>query len=226
MAHDWKIPAREYERQEARRGRRHAFETIVPEATALVVVDMVPFFVEASAHCRDAVPLINRMAEALRMAGGSVAWVLPSSEDPFPDLMVEFYGPDVARTFLHSGGAGPLPGRLWPELASRPDDIFVEKTATSAFFPGRCDLPDLLKARGVTTVIVAGTVTNVCCESSARDARTLGFRVLMAADANAAPTDEMHNAALTTIYRSFGDVRGSDDILALIAAARDQGQAS
>jgi nicotinamidase-related amidase len=50
-------------------------------------------------------------------------------------------------------------------------------------------------------------VTNVCCESSARDASTLGYRVIMVADANAARRDQDHNATLHTIYRSFGDVR-------------------
>ncbi|WP_374345900.1 isochorismatase family protein [Phenylobacterium sp.] len=224
MAHDWKIPQREYARQEARRGRRHAFETLDPASTALVVVDMVPFFVEASDHCRDAVAPINRLAEGLRGAGGVVAWVLPSSEEPFPDLKVEFFGPDIAQAYAASGGAGPLPGRVSSHLATQAGDVFVEKTAASAFFPGRCDLPEMLRTRGVSTVVIAGTVTNVCCESSARDASTLGFRVIMAADAMSAPTDEMHNATLTTIYRTFGDVRGSDEILGLIEAARDPGR--
>lgn len=92
----------------------------------------------------------------------------------------------------------------------------MEKTAASAFFPGRCLLPELLAQRGIDTVLVTGTVTNVCCESSARDASTLGYRVVMVADANAARRDEDHNATLHTVYRSFGDVRSTDDVLELI----------
>ncbi len=61
-------------------------------------------------------------------------------------------------------------------------------------------------------------MTNVCCESTARDARALGYRVILAADANAARTDAEHNATLHTIYRSFGDVRATAEILELIAA--------
>lgn len=62
-------------------------------------------------------------------------------------------------------------------------------------------------------MIVTGTVTNVCCESTARDAATLGYRVIFAA----APNDAAHNATLCTIYRSFGDVRPTTEILELIA---------
>jgi hypothetical protein len=46
--HAWKIEDREYARHEERRGRQHAFETLEPRRTALVVIDMVPFFVSNS----------------------------------------------------------------------------------------------------------------------------------------------------------------------------------
>ncbi|MGY1440107.1 cysteine hydrolase family protein [Streptomyces reniochalinae] len=52
-----------------------------------------------------------------------------------------------------------------------------------------------------------GTYTNVCCESSARDAATLGLRVLLTTAVNAAQCDENHNAALHPIYPSCGDMR-------------------
>lgn len=219
MAHAWSIAQREYDRQLSRRGKLHAFETLTPAATALVVIDMVPFFAEANPYCRAIIPTINALADALRTAGGTVAWVLPSSEQPHPELAQEFLGAEVAELFRTSGGQGPLPGRLCGELDAQPHDLFAEKSAHSAFFPGRCALPDLLRPRGIDTVIIVGTVTNVCCESSARDAHTSGFRVIMAADANAARTDAEHNAALHTIYRTFGDVRPAAEILELIGAA-------
>lgn len=220
MTHDWKIAEREYARQLSRRGRLHAFEALEPATTALVVVDVVPFFSQQNPYCRGVLPAINRLAGALRAAGGLVAWVLPSSDSLFPDLARGLHGAVGAETYRTSGGEGPLPDRLCPELEHRPGDIFVEKTAASAFFPGRCPLPDLLAERGVRTVIVAGTVTNVCCESTARDASTLGYRTILAAGAMAARTDADHNATLNTFYRSFGDVRPTGEILGLIAAGQ------
>jgi nicotinamidase-related amidase len=218
--HAWRIEQREYDRQEARRGRRHAFTSLDATRTALVVVDMVPFFVKddaaGGAFCRGIVPQISRIADALRAAGGTVAWVLPAATR-VTAKGAEFHGPAVAEMFSRSGGEGPLPGRLWHEFEVRADDLLVEKSAASAFFPGRSPLPGLLEARNIDTVLITGTVTNVCCESSARDASTLGYRVIMVADANAARRDEDHNATLYTIYRTFGDVRPTSEVLELIA---------
>lgn len=121
--------------------------------------------------------------------------------------------------YRRCGGEGPLRDRLWHEFEVRDDDLLVEKTASSAFFPGRSPLPELLDGRGIDTVLITGTATNVCCESSARDASTLGYRVIMVADGNAAQCDTDHNATLHTIYRSFGDVRPTADVLALIEAS-------
>lgn len=66
--------------------------------------------------------------------------------------------------------------------------------------------------------MITGTVTNVCCEGSARDACTLGYRVIMVADANSTGRDQDHNATLHTVYRSFGDVRPTADVLGLVDA--------
>ncbi|MFD0547635.1 hypothetical protein [Streptomyces mexicanus] len=69
------------------------------------------------------------------------------------------------------------------------------------------------------TALIATDVVPFFAETdpyTARDAATTGLRVLMGADANAARRDREHNAALSTIYRSFGDVRTTDEVLDLI----------
>lgn len=217
--HDWSIAQREYERMESRRGRRHAYTHLDPARTALVVVDVMPFFVDDPdlPHTRGVLPPIVALAGALRAAGGTVAWVLSPGAGTAPTpATVEFLGEQVATAYATSGGTGSLRERLWPGFEVHPEDLLVEKTAASAFFPGRCDLPQLLQDRGVDTVVVTGMVTNVCCESSARDASTLGYRVVFVADANAAGNDAAHNATLNTIYRTFGDVRTTAEVLELI----------
>lgn len=216
LLHDWHIEAREYARQEDRRGRRHAYERIDPVRTALLVIDMVPFFLNELPYTRGIVPNISRIADTLRAAGGTVAWVLPTNGAPTP-ASAEFYGERVAAMYAASGGEGTLAERLWHEFQVHQRDVLAEKSATSAFFHGRSTLPPLLEARGVDTVLVTGTLTNICCESTARDASTLGLRVIMLADANAARRDQDHNASLYNIYRTFGDVRTTDEVLELIA---------
>ena len=56
------------------------------------------------------------------------------------------------------------------------------------------------------TVLIAGTLTNVCCDSSARDAMMRDFQTVMLSDACAATSAEEHNAALAAFYATFGDV--------------------
>jgi nicotinamidase-related amidase len=217
VMHVWRIEPREYERQEARRGRRHAFEVLHPRRTALVVIDMVPFFVEQNEYARGIVPNIAQLAGVLRSAAGVVAWVLPGTEAPLP-ARAEFLGPAIAETYRASAGTGPLRDRIWHQFDINDTDVIVEKTSASAFFPGHCELPERLERLGVDTVLVAGTVANVCCESSARDASALGYRVVMVADGNAAVRDQDLNATLHAVYRSFGDVRPTDELIRLLTA--------
>jgi hypothetical protein len=91
---------------------------------------MVPFFVSELACCPGIVPNVNRLAGALRSAGGTVAWVLPGAGEPSATAD-EFYGPEIAELYRRSGGEGPLEQRLWHELAVDNRDLLVEKTAAS-----------------------------------------------------------------------------------------------
>lgn len=217
--HDWFIEPREVDRQVARRGRVHAYEQLAPRMTALVIVDVVPFFVEESAYVRGIVPTINRLATHLRAHGGTVAWVVPRTTSPTPRAR-EFYGDEVAERYAHSGGDGTPRERLWPGLDVHEADVVADKPGPSAFFPGTCDLHDELTTRGITTLLVTGTVTNVCVESTVRDAAALDYRVVLVADACAAVRDQDHNATLHVVYRSFGDVRSADGVIGLLEADR------
>ena len=178
---------------------------------------MVPFFVRESGYCQGIVPNIVRLADALRIAGGVVTWVVPGPTHFNLDLAQEFLGHDVAELFRTSGGSGSLPGRIWPDLCPSEDDLYFEKFSHSAFFPGSSELPTELRRREIDTVLITGTVTNICCESSARDAYASGFRVIIIADGTAARRDQDHNGALHNIYRTFGDVRSTDNTINLLS---------
>jgi ureidoacrylate peracid hydrolase len=106
---------------------------------------------------------------------------------------------------------------LWAALDVRPADLIVEKTRFSAFIQGSSDLADALRNRGIDTVLITGTVTNVCCESTARDAMMLNFKTIMVTDGNAAVTDEDHSASLCAFYLTFGDIMSTDMLIACLA---------
>jgi ureidoacrylate peracid hydrolase len=77
-----------------------------------------------------------------------------------------------------------------------------------------------LKARGIDTLIITGTLTNCCCESTARDALQMGYNVIFLTDANAALGDEEHNATLMSMTAMFADVMDSNRLVQLIARSR------
>lgn len=79
--------------------------------------------------------------------------------------------------------------------------------------PGRSELPEKLAQRGIRNVVITGMLTNMCCETSARDAMMLDYKVVMVSDANAARFEEDHNVGFTTVYQSFGDVLTTDQVL-------------
>ena len=97
----------------------------------------------------------------------------------------------------------------------------MRKYRFSAFLPGTCELPDRLRSRGLDTVLIVGAVTNVCCESSARDAMMTNFKTVMVTDANAAMTMGEHQASLTAFYLMFGDVMDTDFVIQRLTRAPD-----
>jgi nicotinamidase-related amidase len=105
---------------------------------------------------------------------------------------------------------------LWSELDVRPEDGQIVKKRFSAFIEGSSNISPYLRERGIDTLLIGGTATNICCESSARDAMMLNFKVTMVADALATYTDAEHNASLATFYSIFGDVQTVDEAVAAL----------
>jgi ureidoacrylate peracid hydrolase len=217
------IPDEIVERVVARRGCEHCFADLDPARTALVVIDLQhAFMTDGVGHAvcpaaRDIVPAVNRLAAALRETGGGVFWIKMTHDERCLDewsVAHEMSSPAMRQKRIAALSEGTLGHDLWPDLDVRPEDEIVYKYRYSAFMPGTSELPDRLRARGFDTVLITGTVTNVCCESSARDANMTNFRTIMVSDGNAASTQEEHEASLTAFYNVFGDVMDTDMIIA------------
>jgi ureidoacrylate peracid hydrolase len=223
------IPDEIVARVVARRASEHPFAALDPAKTALVVVDMQNAFMDSAvghAVCPaavDIVPAINRLAAAVRQAGGGVFWIKTTHDERSLhewSISYEMSSPAWRQKRIAALTAGSPGHQLWPELDVKPGDEVVEKFRFSGFLPGASDLPERLRARGFHTVLITGTVTNVCCESSARDAMMTNFKTIMVSDANAAMTQAEHDASLTAFYNIFGDVMDTDMIVAALARRR------
>ena len=217
--HTLSIPQSVVDRVVARRGREHVHEVLDPARTALVVVDMQNAFMlpgVAHALCPMAekiVPNINRLAQAVRLTGGTVIWIKTTFKDDALknwSTYFEMVKPEQGARRVAALTAGSKGHELWSALDVRADDLIVEKNRFSAFIQGSSNLAEVLRERGLDTVLITGTVTNVCCESTARDAMMLNFKTIMVTDGNAAVTDEDHNASLCAFYLTFGDVMPTD----------------
>jgi ureidoacrylate peracid hydrolase len=223
--HSSELPAEIVERMRQRRGRRHLFEALQPARTALVVIDMQHSFVAPDAAsavpaAREIVPNINRLAAALRAAGGKVAWVQATYTREGPGYWPLFFdymvSPGVSARILEGLTEGSPGHALWHELEIDAEDLRVRKNRYSAFFPRASDLPERLQELRIDTVLIAGTMTNVCCEASARDAMAAGFKTIVVADANAARSQAEHVASLATLAQFIGDVRSTHEVIGLL----------
>lgn len=200
----------------------HPHAELDPRRTALVVIDLQNAFMDdqiGHAVCpaaRDIVPAVNRLAATVRATGGGVFWIKNTFDQrtaiEWSNLDAMLSPPARARR-IEAMSEGSKGHDLWPELDVRPGDETVRKYRFSAFLPGTSELPYRLRARGFDTVLIAGTVTNVCCESSARDAMMSNFKTIMISDANAAMTQQEHEAALIAFYLMFGDVMDTDLVI-------------
>ena len=217
MVHPSGIPERIVRKVVARRGRLHAFERIEAERTALVVIDLDTATVGANAECQDLVPRVNEVAAAVRCAGGVVAWV--TSHMPImPRHFAAILGNELAAKYFNDGQPDGPGATLWHGLETSARDLIATKSGASAFFPGKCDLKERLDLLGIDTLLIAGAVTNICCESSARDAVELDYKVVMVSDVLSGHAHGLHEASLATFYRIFGDVRPSGEVVALLFA--------
>jgi len=213
--HPFTIPPEISARVAARCGTPHPFATLVGPRTALVVVDMQNAFMDPAlghAVCAMApaiVPAVNRLATATRAAGGGVFWIQTvhdESDDRDWAVMQAMMTPAARARRVAALTRDSAGYALWPGMDARPEDERVEKHRFSAFIQGSGALEARLRARGFDTVLITGTVTSVCCESTARDAMMRDFRTVMVSDGNAATSDSEHEAALLGFHAMFGDV--------------------
>ena len=212
------------ERILARRGRLHLFESLDPKRTALVVIDMQNAFVAPGAPmevpaARGIVAPINRLATELRKRGVTVIWVAHENRKDGRDW-AGFFDAFIAPGWRADASAALAAGsdlqKLYSPLETDAKDIRVAKNRYSALIAGASPLETVLKEKGIDTLLIAGTKTNVCCECTARDAMMLDYKVVMLSDCTAALSDDEQRATLENMIQQFGDVLSADEALALL----------
>jgi len=229
--HRIEIPEAIRERgRKAHGGRDHFLTNIDPSRTAHIIVDLQKAFMSPGAPievpvAREIVDNVNRISIALREAGGLNIFLRYTYDEKEKLSWTAFYRDyqDSSQTEMmrETFSPGALYFELWDDLDVQPDDLIVNKTRFSGMIPETCNLHDILQERGIDTLIVTGTLTNCCCESTARDAMQMNYRIIFVADGNAALTDEEHNATLSSMAAIFADVMMTDQVVDVIEATRE-----
>jgi ureidoacrylate peracid hydrolase len=209
------------ERIVKRRGKMRVFSDLDPQTMALVVVDMQNVFCQPGgaleiAASRDTADNINRLAEECRAAGIPVIWIRsyhPAGGADWKMFFDYFISPErgkMAAEQLQEDNPGSA---IYTEMRVAPSDYVVSKNRYSCFIPGSSSLERLLRSLKRDTIIICGTRSNVCCESTSRDAMMLDFKVLFVSDGTSAMSDFEHQATLDTLAQSFADVMTTEEVI-------------
>jgi nicotinamidase-related amidase len=178
-------------------------------ASALLVIDMQRFFLDATSPtytCGGAaiLPTVKRLMDSFRRAGRPVIFT---------------------RHVHHPGGLdsgimgwwwegkcleGSPESEVHPDLAPMPGEKVVFKHRYSAFY--NTDLETVLRCLKVEDVVISGIMTNMCCESTARDAYYRDYRVFFPADGTGSISEEMHLASLLNLAFGFAYVTTGEAI--------------
>lgn len=201
-----------------------------PRRTALIVVDMQRVFCEpdGALYVPSTAAIVDRirtLGAACRAAGVPVVYLRHVVRGDGSDTgrMRDLY-PNVDEILARG-----TPGiEIIDALAPARGDIVVDKLFYSGFH--NTDLDTILRARDVDTIVVCGTVTNVCCETTVRDAAHREYKVVVLDDANAAmpypdmgygavSAEDVQRIALTAMAYEFAEVTNTDDVIERLRTA-------
>ena len=217
---EWEVTER-YIRNTGRTGRLFKLDK---DKTAMVVVDMQNRFVDPKAalgvpSARGIVPNINALTKACRSVTIPVIWLASKRRYDIEAGLIAVLQPKSPmgnqRSSVFEEAMWEDDGvKIWPELDIDPEkDYEIVKYRYSAFIPGSSHLERVLRALGKDTLIIVGTVTNVCVAATVMDAMMLDFKVIVVSDGTAAVTDFLQQSCLMSLKMVFADVTTTDDLL-------------
>jgi nicotinamidase-related amidase len=186
-----------------------------PARAALLVVDMQLFFLDPASPAFTCggpavLPSVRLLVDAFRAAGRPVIFTRHVHHPDGLDAgIMGWWWEGMCREGTPESG-------MHPDLLPLPSEKVVSKHRYSAFFD--TDLGTVLRCQGIEDLAIAGVMTNMCCEATARDAFMRDHRVFFPADATGAVTEEMHLASLLNLAFGFAFVTTAGRILGELAA--------
>jgi ureidoacrylate peracid hydrolase len=178
---------------------------------ALLVIDMQNDFVLPGAimevpRAKEQLPKIAQLIEACRELNMPVVYTVHETHPDYCALEIAAF-PHLKEAGMRRGTPG---AEVVDALSPLANEVVIRKRRFSAFYQTELEL--ILRGMGVDTLIICGTVTNICCESTARDAFFRDFKVVFGNDICSALDEKTHNATLANM-EIFGEVMRLDEIM-------------
>ena len=192
---------------------------IMRDKTALLVIDMQNAFVEEGGPlevpmARACVPAIQKLLAACRQLGIPVIYTVSSHyvDGVLVSPLELAYQPELKARLIKPGTHAY---EIYASLAPRPGDFVLQKHRFDAFYNTNLDtlLHTMRFPTVIDTVIITGTVTSICCESTARSAFMRDYKVAFASDGTGGLDADSHNATLRILGRCFARVMTVDEII-------------
>ncbi|MEO0132210.1 MAG: isochorismatase family cysteine hydrolase [candidate division WOR-3 bacterium] len=194
---------------------QHKKLILAPKHCALVVIDMQNDFFDPGSpayteNAQEIVPNIKRLIQVARESKIPVIYTAHAHQDPKIDGgMTALWWDEInLKKSLVEGTRGAA---IIPELAPLPHEKIIYKHRYSAFY--NTDLELYLRGLKVTDLIVTGIMTEICVESTVREAFMRDYRVFVVADGTAAGQWELHLNSLKVIAYGFGYVTTTQSII-------------
>jgi nicotinamidase-related amidase len=159
------------------------------------------------------IPNTQRLLKAMRAAGGKVVYItIGAALADCSDAPVHM------RKFFQSvdNYEGQRAHQIIEELAPEPGDPIVRKTSIGAF--ASTGLDHLLRTLDREHLFMVGVSTNMCVETTAREAADRGYAVTLVEDACATTHKDLHEGTLRNFARFFGKVRSTEEVLGLLTS--------
>lgn len=195
--------------------------------SALIVVDMQNDFVRVGAplevpDARTTIPANKALIQAFRKRNLPVIFTKFLSRPHYYllwDWSPQCQPPTRCCWKGHSRTYGDIAGQrectdIVDELQPSADDIIVEKYGYGAFHD--TPLEKIIRSFGLNSVVITGTVTQICVEETAREAFHYGFRATIVEDAVSSFAPDLHAATLKNFVMKFGWVSKSDPIVSML----------
>jgi nicotinamidase-related amidase len=195
---------------------RHWAFRIKPEECALIVVDLQEDFVNPKnpmcvPEAYRQIPRVKRLIEACRSLAVPVIYTAHNIASDCCADFYEFWEPIAAGAIKEGTAGADIYHQIYPHAGER---VIRVKHAYDSF--AGTDLDYVLRDRDVKTVIICGTLTNFCCESTARTAYFLNYHVVFGSDVNASDNAFAHEATIRTMRRGFARVLDHQTIIDIL----------